>query len=433
MAWCGVAWCGVVCAVLCCAVLGWGVGLACGVVRCGVALRGVVWCGGVGCVGWGGTASRAARTGACPMPTPPLPLLPRPPPSPIQTGRSCLPARLPQPPKPGSADRAEAFYAALMAGAGGHSDPATRPVFVVGMPRSGSTLVEQILASHSQARAAWRQGKGPAGWAGLGRGLAAWLAVWAGQAVWALGRLVWASGTARTALEGFHACIHAGCERRACASSAGPCHPRTPSPSLCPDSSSLQVWGAGEDTALAPLLPDLLAVLHGGGEVEAARIAAVGRRYLEEMRARVPADKAGATWIVDKMLRNIWWVGGRAGGPVRGAPRAQRRRNTGQVALGGCPPVGGSRVTPSLRPRSALPALLPPTLLPSCFQTPSLHLVGNHPPPLHTHLPGTFPAPSPHLPPQERGLHRHDAPRRLPHPRRAPPRRHRPVVLRAAV
>ena len=31
---------------------------------------------------------------------------------------------------------------------GGHGDPSRLPVFVVGMPRSGSTLVEQILASH---------------------------------------------------------------------------------------------------------------------------------------------------------------------------------------------------------------------------------------------------------------------------------------------
>ena len=31
----------------------------------------------------------------------------------------------------------------------GYGDPATDPIFVVGMPRSGSTLVEQILASHS--------------------------------------------------------------------------------------------------------------------------------------------------------------------------------------------------------------------------------------------------------------------------------------------
>ena len=29
-------------------------------------------------------------------------------------------------------------------------DPSARPVFVFGLPRSGTTLVEQILASHSQ-------------------------------------------------------------------------------------------------------------------------------------------------------------------------------------------------------------------------------------------------------------------------------------------
>jgi tetratricopeptide (TPR) repeat protein len=36
----------------------------------------------------------------------------------------------------------------------GAGDPSTTPIFVVGMPRSGSTLIEQILASHPQVRAA---------------------------------------------------------------------------------------------------------------------------------------------------------------------------------------------------------------------------------------------------------------------------------------
>ncbi|MCW1381412.1 sulfotransferase [Novosphingobium sp. KCTC 2891] len=39
---------------------------------------------------------------------------------------------------------------ALLAGAAGKGCPAPDPIFVLGMPRAGSTLVEQILASHSQ-------------------------------------------------------------------------------------------------------------------------------------------------------------------------------------------------------------------------------------------------------------------------------------------
>ena len=40
------------------------------------------------------------------------------------------------------------FTADFFAQRAGHGDPARDPIFVVGMPRSGSTLVEQILASH---------------------------------------------------------------------------------------------------------------------------------------------------------------------------------------------------------------------------------------------------------------------------------------------
>jgi hypothetical protein len=41
-----------------------------------------------------------------------------------------------------------AYTAAVMGDKEGLGDPALEPVFVLGMPRSGSTLVEQILASH---------------------------------------------------------------------------------------------------------------------------------------------------------------------------------------------------------------------------------------------------------------------------------------------
>ena len=43
-----------------------------------------------------------------------------------------------------------AFPAPFLAAAGQGGVPARDPIFIVGLPRSGSTLVEQILASHSQ-------------------------------------------------------------------------------------------------------------------------------------------------------------------------------------------------------------------------------------------------------------------------------------------
>jgi len=43
----------------------------------------------------------------------------------------------------------ERFDAAFFAARSHQGDPAPDPIFVIGMPRSGSTLVEQILASHS--------------------------------------------------------------------------------------------------------------------------------------------------------------------------------------------------------------------------------------------------------------------------------------------
>ena len=46
-------------------------------------------------------------------------------------------------------------------GQAGH--PTRLPIFVVGMPRSGSTLVEQILASHSSVHGAGELPSSPTG------------------------------------------------------------------------------------------------------------------------------------------------------------------------------------------------------------------------------------------------------------------------------
>ena len=42
----------------------------------------------------------------------------------------------------------EIFTPEFIAGKSGRGDPSTKPIFIVGMPRSGTTLIEQILAGH---------------------------------------------------------------------------------------------------------------------------------------------------------------------------------------------------------------------------------------------------------------------------------------------
>jgi tetratricopeptide (TPR) repeat protein len=42
----------------------------------------------------------------------------------------------------------EIFTPEFIASKSGHGDPSTKPIFIVGMPRSGTTLIEQILAGH---------------------------------------------------------------------------------------------------------------------------------------------------------------------------------------------------------------------------------------------------------------------------------------------
>ncbi len=49
---------------------------------------------------------------------------------------------------------AEVFTPELLRSRAGSGDPSDKPVFIVGMPRSGTTLIEQILASHPQVHGA---------------------------------------------------------------------------------------------------------------------------------------------------------------------------------------------------------------------------------------------------------------------------------------
>ena len=48
---------------------------------------------------------------------------------------------------------AEAFPRERVAALQGHGDSSARPIFILGMPRSGTTLIEQILASHPRVEA----------------------------------------------------------------------------------------------------------------------------------------------------------------------------------------------------------------------------------------------------------------------------------------
>jgi len=60
------------------------------------------------------------------------------------------------------------FDAAFFAARDGWGCPSAAPIFIVGLPRSGSTLIEQILASHSAVEAITELPDIPELWAGLG-------------------------------------------------------------------------------------------------------------------------------------------------------------------------------------------------------------------------------------------------------------------------
>ncbi|KAG2487977.1 hypothetical protein HYH03_013417 [Edaphochlamys debaryana] len=73
------------------------------------------------------------------------------------------------------------------------------------------------------------------------------------------------------------------------------------------------VWGAGEDTALAPLTGPLNDMLSTSGLAQMEQLEAFGRRYVSEMLQRSRAAGWGPQRpprrIVDKMLRNLWLLG----------------------------------------------------------------------------------------------------------------------------
>jgi len=65
-----------------------------------------------------------------------------------------------------SVDRVRTLFTAdFLAAHAGEGDDAARPIFIVGMPRSGSTLIEQILASHPRVQG---MGESDALWAAVG-------------------------------------------------------------------------------------------------------------------------------------------------------------------------------------------------------------------------------------------------------------------------
>lgn len=62
--------------------------------------------------------------------------------------------QLPKPPEQFE-NETDAVWAALLQGRWGFRDDSLRPVFVVGLPRSGARLLERLLTRHPQVRRGW--------------------------------------------------------------------------------------------------------------------------------------------------------------------------------------------------------------------------------------------------------------------------------------
>ena len=66
------------------------------------------------------------------------------------------------------------------------------------------------------------------------------------------------------------------------------------------------VWGAGEGSPMASIARDLIADIADKGKLTAEGLKELRSKYIANIARRVPSNKAGVSWVVDKGLGNVW-------------------------------------------------------------------------------------------------------------------------------